>query len=134
MARRHKKQFPCGHRGQGRYCHRCAQDAAAAQERQSIQAARQAERAAWDASFEYDSVDLRVIRHRPGLVQKARETVLAVAAGVHPFTLGGKAFRSDRNVVSVAISYDYRLVFHADGQQGFLPVALESHETYNHRT
>lgn len=132
MARRRKKQFPCGHRGQGRYCHRCAQEAAAAQERQADQAARRAEQHAWRATFEQDTIDLRIIQHRRDLVQKARDVLAAVANGTHPFSLGGKSLHSDRTIISVAISYDYRLIFQVNGE-GFHPVALESHEVYNQR-
>jgi hypothetical protein len=135
MARRRKRQkvFPCcGRRGFGSYCHHCSQQAAVAQEQQADQAARRAEQHAWRATFEQDAIDLRVIQHRRDLVRKARDVLAAVTDGTHPFALGGKPLHSDRTIISVAISYDYRLIFQVNGK-GFLPVALESHEVYNQR-
>lgn len=42
MASGRKKGFPCGHRGRGRHCHRCAQDEARARENARLQANRPA--------------------------------------------------------------------------------------------
>lgn len=84
-----KKTFPCGHRGFGRFCHRCASAAAEVGRQAQEHAARQAERVAWDATFAADPIDLRGLPH-PELVRVAREVIAALAAGQGHRRFGGK--------------------------------------------
>jgi hypothetical protein len=120
-----KKRFPCGHVGRGQYCHRC--QAAEAEEHARRQQA--AERAAWQATFATDAVDLRALPNRE-LELEARDVLAGIGAGRHPAEFGGKRISYDRTVISVPLSRDYRIMFRDDGDS-LAPIAVMSHETYN---
>ncbi|NJK99804.1 MAG: hypothetical protein HC838_14060 [Spirulinaceae cyanobacterium RM2_2_10] len=120
MARR-KKQFPCGHKGYGQQCHRCAQQ-------EAVRAQEQAERHDWQASFERDPIDLRALPKH--VVRKTRDIIQALAEQQDYRQFGGKRLRHDRTVVSIPVTRSYRLLCRYEG--GILvPEAAMSHEDYN---
>ncbi len=120
MSRR-KKKFPCGHRGYGQICHRCAQ----------IQADRERKKQhkqEWEATFSQDPIDLRNLPKN--VVVKSRWVIeqLQIQSDYHQFR--GKRLRHDRSIVSIPITRHYRLICRDCGQ--FLaPEAVISHEDYN---
>jgi len=124
-----KKLFPCGHKGSGQYCHRCAQDKAATDKAAAEKAEARAQKGAWEASFAADPVDLRCLPDR-ALVVKAREILAAIAAGDDYTRFHGKRLSLDRQVVSVPVGHRYRLLFRDEGG-GLRPFACMSHESYN---
>ncbi len=128
-----KRSFPCGHSGKGQYCHRCRQEASAAEQREQAKAAeleeRLADKQAWEASFALDVIDLRVLQTRER-VTKARELLQRIAGGEPYTSLGGKRWESDRHIISVPLGWGYRLVLRDDGG-ALRPLACMTHEAYN---
>lgn len=113
-----KRTFPCGHKGKGQYCHRCAQE----QEAQS-------RKQAWKDTFAQDPIDLTLLPTR-SQVEKARTLLAAIRQG-QPYTdFRGKRLHYDRTLISVPLSRDYRILFRDTGD-GLLPLSCLSHETYN---
>lgn len=128
MSRRrrlHKKRFPCGHRGFGRYCHRCA-------DRQARQQAKQAERKAnrqqWRATFAQDAIDLTELPKR--IVLKAREILTALKQGTGYWQMAGKRLNAARDLIRIPVTRRYRLICRQEGQQ-ITPLEVMSHEDYN---
>lgn len=126
-----KKTFPCGHRGFGQSCHRCADTAAARSRSEQESRERSAARASWEATFEADPIDLRCLPLR-GLVLRARQILAAIAGGADYRSFGGKALaNSGGRYISVPLGLRYRLLFcHREGG-GLAPYGVFSHETYN---
>lgn len=128
-----RTSFPCGHKGRGQSCARCRQEQQDAARRATAAAAastqRRADKAAWEASFAADPIDLRVLQTRER-VTKARELLARLAAGEPPSALGGKRWQGDRCLVSVPIGMGYRLVLR-DDSGALRPVACMTHEAYN---
>ena len=95
-----KKNFVCGHQGQGQFCHRCAQEQEAT-----------VRKSTWKAAFDQDAVDLRILPTQ-ALVHKARYILAQIAHG-RPYTdFRGKRLNHDRAVISVPISRDYRCLLY----------------------
>ena len=128
MSRRrrlYKKQFACGHRGFGQYCHRCAKQRA---KKQTQFLARQSKRQQWQASFLNDLIDLR---HLPKSVVKKSRTVLeALSRGESYWQLSGKRLHHGRNIIRIPVTRRYRLLCRDDGA-AITPMEVVSHETYN---
>jgi hypothetical protein len=122
-----KKLFPCGHSGKGQYCHRCKQDESV---RADLASLRQ-NRTDWKQLFLDDVVDLRPLTHKR-LVTKARAILLGIRQGHTHREYQGKRLRYDRNIVSIPVNHDYRLLLHFEGKQ-LVPHKLMSHEEYNIR-
>lgn len=125
--------FACGHSGKGQSCARCRQEQQAAAKKAEARAAEVAQRrddkAAWEATFAADPIDLRVLQLRER-VTKARELLGRLAAG-EPYTaLGGKRWESDRCIVTIPIGWGYRLVLRYFGDE-LRAVACMTHEAYN---
>ncbi|BAC09421.1 DUF7682 family zinc-binding protein [Thermosynechococcus vestitus] len=125
---RRRKQFPCGHQGYGQVCHRCAQLAEAkaleAAQREQARLARQE----WQASFASDVVELRGLPK--GIVLKARQVIAQLLAGADYRQFKGKRLNHDRRVISIPLSYDYRLICYDTGDR-IEPRSVLSHEEYN---
>lgn len=120
-----RKLFPCGHKGKGKYCHRCEQEKKLLIEKKNAQK----EHEEWESLFERDPVDLRPLEKKV-LVDKARDIIEKIYNGVQYLVFKGKRLRYDRNVVSIPINRDYRLIFH--DIDGVLHVhKLMKHEDYN---
>lgn len=118
-----KKTFPCGHVGKGQYCHRCAQEKAAAEK--VIQA-----KNSWNERLAAAPVELG---HLP---RKAAEKALGIIAGLRqgkPY-LDYKGKRlvkmGQREMISIPVGWSYRLVCRAkNGEWEDLDVV--THEDYN---
>lgn len=134
-----RKEFPCGHVGKGKHCHRCAGEARAAQaaadalaavrrEGEAVAELARAEKRAWEALFDADPVDLR--RLPTNVVLKAREVLARLAAGAPYMGLGGKRWESDRHVVTIPVGRRFRLVMRDEAGQ-LRPLQVVSHEAYN---
>ncbi|MEA5418389.1 hypothetical protein VB712_04070 [Spirulina sp. CCNP1310] len=116
-----RKLFPCGHRGQGQVCHRCAQEAEARNERQS-------EKAHWLATFREDVIDLT---HLPkNVVLKARQIINGLQEQQDYRRYKGKRLRHNRFVISIPVTRHYRLLCRDHGSL-VVPEAVISHEDYN---
>jgi len=120
-----KKTFPCGHKGKGQYCHRCAQEARQQQTKQQ----EQAEQQRWQQQFDHDPINLRRLSKR-SLVEKARAIIAAIAAGRSYTEFRGKRLNHDRSVISVPVNRSYRLIYH-ETDRGLDLQSLMSHEEYN---
>ena len=69
MSRR-KKSFPCGHKGYGQICHRCAQE-------KKVWEQKKQQKNAWEATFTHDPIDLRPFPKN--VVLKARRILQGLA-------------------------------------------------------
>jgi len=125
--------WPCGHTGMGQSCARCRQEQrAAARQAEAAAAAttqRRADKAAWEATFATDPIDLRVLQTRER-VTKARELLGRLANGASLGALGGKRWQGDRCLARIPIGMSYRLVVRDVGGE-LRPVACMTHEAYN---
>ncbi len=120
MSRR-KKKFPCGHRGYGQICHRCAQ-------KQAEQERKKQHKLEWEATFHQDPIDLRNLPKN--VVVKSRLVIQQLQIQSDYRQFHGKRLRHDRSIVSIPITRNYRLLCRDCGQ--FLsPEAVISHEDYN---
>lgn len=118
---RRKKKFPCGHKGYGQICHRCAQVDAIWEQKQKC-------KQEWEASFNQDLIDLRNLPKN--VVLKSRHIIKRLAEEPDYRQFRGKRLRYNRFVVSIPINRNYRLLCRDRGQ--FLsPEAVISHEEYN---
>ncbi len=120
-----KKTFPCGHKGMGQFCHTCHNE-------KKVQISKEKERQekyAWNALFSKDVVDLSKLPNRK-LVLKARDILEKIASGWPYQQLKGKQLNHDRQILSIPVNQDYRLLFKRR-QQHWLPIKLLSHEEYN---
>jgi hypothetical protein len=144
---KHHKQFRCGHRGFGQFCHRCIQvdqpapcprpkpsshlstSTGKSPVQQIWRAARQhAAKQQWQQSFAHDPIDLT---HLPKpIVVKARKILQALHQGTPPATLKGKRFNFDRTLLRIAVTYRYRLLCRWYGDR-IIPLQVLSHEAYN---
>lgn len=145
-SRKHKKRFICGHRGLGRYCHRCATPAqpqarAAAQPvthpaqpnqieqaAQQARLARQIKRQQWQALFAQDGIDLTHLP--PKIVIKVRHLIAQLNQGIAYWQLGGKRLHGERHAIKIPVTYRYRLLCSQQGSQ-ITPTQVLSHEAYN---
>lgn len=120
MSRR-KKTFPCGHRGYGQICHRCAQENKARE-------AKKLQKQEWESTFERDPIDLS---HLPAhVVLKARSILAGLASQKNYREFGGKRLRHNRWVISIPVTRNYRMICHDNGSL-LVPYAVLSHEDYN---
>ena len=120
-SRRHRKQFACGHRGFGQYCHRCA-------DRQHKIRLRKEQRQAWQATFESDAVALQKLPK--SVVLKVRDILGALEGGVDYWQVAGKRLHSARRIIRIPITRRYRLLCRDDGKV-LTPLKVVSHEDYN---
>jgi hypothetical protein len=125
-----RSTFPCGHVGKGQSCARCRQEQQAAKKaeaRAAEVAQRRDDKAAWEATFATDPIDLRPLQLRERVI-KARELLGRIAGGAPLGALGGKRWQGDRGLASVPMGY--RLVLRDVGGE-LRPVACMTHEAYN---
>lgn len=126
--RKHRKTFPCGHRGHGQECKRCQQEAEAAAKKAKDRLERQRHKEDWVASFDQDPIDLR--RLPKPIVIKSRDILAELQTGTHFKTLGGKRMKPDRTVVRIPVGHRYRMICR-DYQGQITPLSVLSHEDYN---
>ncbi|MGC8213094.1 DUF7682 family zinc-binding protein [Ralstonia pseudosolanacearum] len=129
-----KRTFECGHRGLGKYCHRCANAAravdlaaAAAKARQEQKdAAIQQARLANAASLA--PIDLSPAAHLPIVLKRVLQVLGQLDSGMHPLALGGKVLHSRAGDFSIPVGMRYRLLIDAASMK---PLLFVSHEDYN---
>lgn len=126
--RKHKKTFLCGHKGHGRECSRCKQEAQDAARKAQEQAERQQQRDEWVASFEQDAVDLRGLPTH--VVLKSRSIVADLQKGKHFQKLSGKRMHFDKSVVRIPVGLRYRMLCREEKGR-IIPLMVLSHEDYN---
>jgi hypothetical protein len=120
MSRR-KKKFPCGHRGYGQICHRCAQ-------KQANLAQKRQQKNEWESTFDQDPIDLRALPKN--VVIKARTIIRGLQNQRSYRDFRGKRLRHDRLVISIPVTRNYRLLCRDHGT--FVnPEEIVSHEDYN---
>lgn len=124
-SRKHKKKFPCTHRGYGNYCHRCASKAL---KKKNQQTARQQQRQQWQSLFEKDPIDLSQLPKQ--IVKKTRHVLQALNTGIEYWQVSGKRLNAARNVIRIPITRRYRLICRDDGDE-LTPLEVLSHEDYN---
>lgn len=124
-SRKHRKRFACGHRGYGRYCHRCDHQQV---QRTAKRRQRQSQRQEWQALFLADPIDLKSLP-KP-VVKKARNVLQALQRGTYYWQLSGKRLNMAREVISIPVTRRYRLLCQ-DTHDGIQPVKVISHEAYN---
>lgn len=115
-----KKHFPCGHRGKGQWCHRCAAE-------QAIKDREAAARPDPEQTVP-DPVDMR--RLPAHVRQRARVLLDLVSQGRPLRDLGGKWLQGLPRA-SIPIGKRWRILLREDAGQ-LRPVGVMSHEEYNH--
>jgi hypothetical protein len=120
MSRR-KKVFPCGHKGYGQICHKCAQI-------QTQWEQKKQQKNAWEATFDDDPIDLRALPKKVAL--KSREIIQKLSDSQDYRIFRGKRLRHDRFIISIPVTRDYRLLCRDCGNF-LVPEAVVSHEDYN---
>lgn len=120
MSRR-KKKFPCGHKGYGQICHKCAQQQATWNQKKQ-------EKNAWEATFACDPIDMRALPKN--VVIKAREIIHGLQQQKNYREFHGKRLRHDRFIISIPVTRHYRLLCRDYGSF-LVPEAVISHEDYN---
>lgn len=126
----HHKHFPCGHRGLGRYCHRCK---AHEQHQAKLVAARRAkaEDSRYISADGRFTVLLDAIPH-PTLISKARDILTRIIDHGEAYTtFGGKRMHTSRDIISVPIGYRFRLILQERSNGEKIPIDILSHEDYN---
>lgn len=127
-SRKHRKQFPCGHRGYGQVCRRCTQEKAQVEREAAEEADRRRERQRWEDSFKEDPINLRGLPKQ--IVEKARHIILELERGTPYSQLGGVKFKHSRKKIRIPVTLRYRMLCHdIDGK--IVPKAVISHESYN---
>lgn len=120
MSRR-KKKFPCGHKGYGQICHRCAQTS-------TDWEIKKQNKNEWEDTFTQDPIDLRELPKN--VVVKARAIIDGLQERQNYRDFRGKRMRHNRFVISIPVTRNYRLICRDHGN--FLaPEAVISHEDYN---
>ena len=127
-----KKLFECGHRGQGKFCHRCSNEERAKIAVQKAALTKQDEAAAVRARLAKAAseveIDLSAASHLPAVLEKVLALIADLEAGVHPLTLGGKALTSRGGDFSIPVGLRYRLLV---DRNSLKPILFVSHEEYN---
>jgi hypothetical protein len=125
---KHKQTFPCGHKGHGKACVRCRQEAQEAARIAQEAAERQQQRDVWVASFAQDAVDLRGLPEH--VVLKSRSILADLQKGKHFQKLSGKRMHFDKTLVRIPVGLRYRMLCREE-QGRITPLMVVSHEDYN---
>lgn len=126
--RLHKKHFQtCGHKGFGKYCHRCSD---LSHRKQSIALESQLLRSQWLETYDHDPIDLT---HLPKpIVLRARQLLEQLAQGTEYYKLQGKRLLGiDRDLIRIPVTRRYRLLIQDIGNNTFQSLKVLSHEAYN---
>ena len=116
-----KKLFPCGHKGYGQICHNCSQQDAEREEKRQ-------QKHQWESTFSQDPIDLRSLPKN--VVLKARQILQGLENHQDYRDFHGKRLRHDREVISIPVTRNYRLICRDAGNL-LMPEAVISHEDYN---
>lgn len=128
--RRHRKQFPCGHRGLGQCCQACDQARRQTSRQQQQQQQQRLQQRAWRDSFHQDPINLKGFPKH--VVKKARQVMGRLAQGTHYSRLGGVRWHHNPSIVRIPLGRDYRLLCRYQGKT-ITPDRVLSHEDYNNR-
>ncbi|MGQ4648423.1 DUF7682 family zinc-binding protein [Lyngbya aestuarii] len=120
MSRR-KKTFPCGHKGYGKICHRCAQ-------RHQERDQKRQQKQEWESTFEKDPIDLKNLPEH--VVVKARLIIAGLESQKNYREFNGKRLRHNRWIISIPVTRNYRMICRDQGSL-LVPQAVLSHEQYN---
>ncbi|WP_321817073.1 MULTISPECIES: hypothetical protein [unclassified Paraburkholderia] len=143
-----KRIFDCGHKGLGKFCHRCCQAAtlsggATAQQsplpinrgKAPPRATRQMRRPdeierlhVLKAAAANASIDLSAARSQPAVLERAVDILTRLAAGTHPLSLGGKKLNAMRGNFSIPVGRRHRIVIDGNSLE---PTVFMTHEAYN---
>ena len=129
MSRR-KKTFPCGHKGYGQICHRCASAAerVSVLQKQRAWEEKKQQKQEWESSFAQDPIDLKNLPVH--VVVKARIIIAGLQSHNNYREFGGKRLRHNRWIISIPVARNYRMICHDCGSL-LIPHAVLSHEDYN---
>ena len=129
MSRR-KKTFPCGHKGYGQICHRCASAAerVSVLQKQRAWEEKKQQKQEWESSFAQDPIDLKNLPVH--VVVKARIIIAGLQSHNDYREFGGKRLRHNRWIISIPVTRNYRMICHDCGSL-LIPHAVLSHEDYN---
>ncbi len=125
---RRKKTFPCGHKGYGQVCHRCAQDQEAQEQAVRSLAEKRQQKMEWEATFDNDPIDLRDLPDY--VVHKARNIIEGLGERRNYREFGGKRLRHNRCIISIPVTRNYRMICREEGNVT-IPESVLSHEDYN---
>lgn len=147
-----KRVFECGQRGQGRFCHRCANEQKAAlgppasrvecelelvtprpeprpRKERTVRDQAESERLrALKVAAANASVDLSAAQSQPVVLERALDLLTQLAAGAHPHSLGGKKLHNLGEIFSVPVGMRHRILVEGDT---FTPTTFVTHEAYN---
>ncbi len=76
-----------------------------------------------------DPIDLSHLPYKVAI--KARRVIKAIQEGINWFQLGGKQFHFNRNLISIPVTYRYRLLCRREKSE-IIFLKVLSHEAYNH--
>ncbi|MFP3637566.1 hypothetical protein [Paraburkholderia sp. SIMBA_054] len=118
-----RKIFDCGHKGQGQYCHRCANEQAtranADRQRREVRA----------ATSRVTAIDLSPVAHLNSVSLRATGLLERLAAGEHPLAMKGKILScTNGKVFSIPVGTEYRLLVES---KSLRPLRIVSHQAYN---
>lgn len=125
---RRKKTFACGHKGYGQKCHRCAQAKALKDMVVRSLEEKRLQKMEWESTFDRDPIDLRDLPDY--VVVKARTIINGLVNNKNYREFGGKRLRHNRQVISIPVTRNYRMICHENGST-MIPQAVLSHEDYN---
>lgn len=125
-----RRQFSCGHRGKGKFCHRCAaenkQHAANETARKKLAETKQHLQQVMTES------GLAGIEKVPfKIAQQAIKVAEAIRSGAPIAKYKGKRLQVHRDTISIPIGHRWRLMCKDQNCQ-IEPIEIISHETYNH--
>ncbi len=128
MGRKHRKTFPCGHRGYGQICQCCQQRVQQQQQQIHRLAEQQAQKEQWLSSFERDPIDLKGLP-KP-VVLKSRQIIAGLVRGENYTHFLGTRMQFDRTVIRIPVGLRYRMLCR-DAQGTIIPLMVLTHEEYN---
>lgn len=124
-SRKHRKRFACGHRGFGKYCHRCADAERLRQQKRTARAAGKQRRR---LEQQHNGISLRGFPK--AIADKTRKVLTAIDQGTQYWQLAGKRLTDWRQMIRIPVTRRYRLLCRDNGD-GIRPVKLLTHEDYN---
>lgn len=147
-----KRVFDCGHKGKGKFCHRCSSEQKAVLASQAEIEQREARKAsaaakprprkdpplkdpaeaerlrALKAAAASAPIDLSAAVSLPAVMERALDVLTQLDAGTHPLSLGGQKLTSRRGYFSVPVGLRHRIFVDACSLK---PTEFLSHEAYN---
>ena len=120
-----KKLFPCGHRGKGKFCHRCKEEGHLKLESRRI-------KEEWKETLSRAPVQLNDLPR--DVAEKSLMVIQGIETGKSHIEFKGKRLvaMGKRGVISIPIARKYRMVCTDKG--GMLKyIEVISHEIYNNR-